>query len=138
MMKKEREVIETLKEAVGEDHFIRVAYDVVDRIKESKTPFYFVEPILQLMEECPEADFGQPGPLTHFLETFYKNGYEERLVQSVKRKPTLHTVWLMNRIMNDPKLVNKDSYLDLLMEIRTRNTIDKAIKDRIALFLGDQ
>ena len=50
------------------------------------------------MEDFPEADFGQPGPLTHFVEGFYKSGYEELLYQSIKRKPTLHTIWMVNRI----------------------------------------
>lgn len=138
MINNEQEFIETLRKAVSEDDFINIAYDVVDSIKESETPFYFVEPILQLMEEFPEADFGQPGPLTHFVEMFYKNGYEELLYQSVKRKPTLHTIWMINRIINDPKLVNKESYLDLLNEIRNRNNVDKDIKDRINFFMGDQ
>ncbi|WP_394522830.1 hypothetical protein [Lacrimispora sp. JR3] len=138
MNNNEQEFIETLRKAVSEDDFINIAYDVVDSIKESETPYNFVEPILQLMEDFPEADFGQPGPLTHFVETFYNNGYEELLYQSVKRKPTLHTIWMMNRIINDPKLVNKESYLDLLNEIRNRNNVDKDIKDRINFFMGDQ
>lgn len=135
MTNKDEKVIETLRKAVFEDDFIDIAYDAVDRIKESENPFDFVEPILQLMEEYPEADFGQPGPLTHFAEMFYKNGYEELLYQSVSRKPTLHTVWMMNRIMNNSNFVNKASYIDLLNEVINRSAVDEAIKDRITDFL---
>jgi hypothetical protein len=112
--------MEYLKKAVSNDNFIEVAYDLVDRIKESENPFHFVEPILQLMEEFPDADFGQPGPLIHFVETFYRNGYEELLYQSIKRKPTVHTVWMLNRMINDPKLINKETYVALFNEAMKR------------------
>jgi len=138
MTNKEAALIETLRKAINTDDFISMAYDVVDNIKKSKNPFDFVEPILQLMEDFPEADFGQPGPLTHFVEGFYKNGYEELLYRSIKRKPTLHTIWMVNRIINDPKLGNKAPYVDLLNEIRNKKTVDKEIKDRIAYFIGNQ
>ena len=72
------------------------------------------------MEEFPDADFGQPGPLTHFVETFYSNGYEELLCQSLKRRPTVHTVWMLNRIINVPKLANKETYVALLNEVMNR------------------
>lgn len=131
------EIIVNLRKAIKDEDFFDVAYDAVDRMGETDNPFDFVEPILSLMEEFPEADFGNPGPLTHFVERFYKNGYEECLHQSILRKPTLHTVWMINRIINDPKLVNKASYIDLLDEIRNRATVDEVIKDRISSLLGD-
>jgi len=52
------------------------------------------------MEEHPEIDYGTPGPLVHFLERFYKKGYEEQLVLSIRRKPTCHTIWMLNRLIN--------------------------------------
>ena len=47
-----------------------------------------LEPILHFMGEHPKIDFGVPGPLVHFVETFYRIGYEEKLIESVQRKPT--------------------------------------------------
>src|SRR5574338_93795 len=59
-----------------------------------------VEPVLQFMEEYPAIDFGMPGALVHFVERFYRKGYEEKLVESVQRKPTSVTVWMLNRVIN--------------------------------------
>jgi len=39
-------------------------------------------------EEHSAIDFGTPGPLVHFMERFYGKGYEEKLIESVRRKPT--------------------------------------------------
>ncbi|MBQ4220938.1 MAG: hypothetical protein II666_15450 [Butyrivibrio sp.] len=50
------------------------------------------------MENNPNIDYGMPGPIVHFMESYYKKGYEDELLKSVKRKPTQHTVWMLNRI----------------------------------------
>ena len=59
-----------------------------------------VDPILRFMEANPSLDFGLPGPLVHFVEQYYGAGYEGKLVASVDRNPTLHTVWMLNRVIN--------------------------------------
>ncbi|MDR1180755.1 MAG: hypothetical protein LBL13_02090 [Bacteroidales bacterium] len=138
MANKEAETMGMLREAICTNDFINIAYSAVDIMKQSQNPFDFVEPILRFMEDFPEADFGQPGPLTHFVETFYGNGYEELLYQSVKRKPTLHTIWMVNRIINDPGTVNTASYVDLLNEVKNRKTVDKGIKDMISYFMENR
>lgn len=64
-----------------------------------------VEPILRFMESHPDVEYGTPGALVDFVETF--SGYEQKLVQSVERQPTPHTVGMLNRSINgnrrDPK-----------------------------------
>jgi hypothetical protein len=59
-----------------------------------------VTPILAFMEKHPEIDFGLPGPLVHFIEHFHLKGYEELLISSVERKPTEHTIFMLNRVVN--------------------------------------
>ncbi len=51
------------------------------------------------MERLDGVDLGTPGPLVHTLES-WRGGYEEMLVQSVRRKPTPLSVWMVNRILN--------------------------------------
>ena len=41
--------------------------------------FEAVEPILRFMENHPDVDYGTPGPLVHFVETF--PNYEEKLIE---------------------------------------------------------
>ena len=83
-----------------------------------------VDPIMRLMEENPEFDFGCPGPFAHFVETFYKRGYEERLCQSVRRRPTPHTLWMLNRVINGTKGDCKAPYVSLLDEVLAHSDLD--------------
>jgi hypothetical protein len=36
----------------------------------------------------------------HFIEHFHLKGYEELLISSVERKPTEHTIFMLNRVVN--------------------------------------
>ncbi|MEN2776266.1 hypothetical protein ABCY62_14670 [Acetivibrio clariflavus] len=68
-----------------------------------------VEPIIKLIESNPDVDFGSPGPLVHFLEKFDENQYYSKLVESIKRSPTVHTLFMLNRIINGVDGVKKRS-----------------------------
>jgi len=56
-----------------------------------------VEAILQFMESHPEIRYGAPGSLVHFVEAF--PNYDEKIIESVERKPTPHTVWMLDRVI---------------------------------------
>jgi len=133
MTEKERELLNILKREIDSDDFIGIAYEVIDKIKETENPFKYVEPFLRLMEENPDADFGLPGPLVHFMESY--NGYEDLLLQSVNRKPTIFTVWLVKRVINDPKLENRDRYIDVLKKILNNDTVNKEVKQEVLRYL---
>jgi hypothetical protein len=62
--------------------------------------FETVEPVLRFMEDNASLDFGTPGPLVHFVERFYGDAYVTLLLESIARKPTEHTVWMLNRVIN--------------------------------------
>jgi hypothetical protein len=93
-----------------------------------------VAPLLQLIERHPMDDFGAPGAIVYFVERFYKKGYEELLVESVKRRPTMHTVWMLNRVMNGSE--NKDNYIAILNEIINSSNVEEEIKDEVREFLN--
>ena len=63
--------------------------------------FEAVEPILRFMENHPDVDYGTPGPLVHFVETF--PNYEEKLIKSVERQPTPNTLGMLNRVINSKR-----------------------------------
>jgi hypothetical protein len=54
--------------------------------------------MLSLLERFPDAEFGSPGPLVQELEAI--PGYIPLLLSSVRRQPTYHTVWMVNRLLN--------------------------------------
>lgn len=63
-----------------------------------------IEPILRFMEQHPTLDYGIPGPLVHFIESRDQSEeardlYAQLYIESLERKPTPHTVWLLNRLL---------------------------------------
>lgn len=107
--------------------FIDEAYDLTDKIEEFENNIEFVEPILKLIEKSPNIDFGGPGPLGHFIELHYKNGYEEILLDSLNRKPTEYTIHLLHRLINDEKNPKRNDYLNTLKSIAESQSLDLEI-----------
>ncbi len=134
MTDKEKKLLEDLRKEIeaNSDDFVYVAEEIVDQLKEMEEPFRFVEPLLRLMEDYPVFDFGTPGPLVHFMESFYRKGYEELLLQSVQRNPTMHTIWMIHRITNTPQCTDKDKYYDVIEELAKRDSLDPAVKDEMS------
>lgn len=110
-------LINKLNNAILDDDFVVVAEEVADDIEERSDTFDTVEPILKLMENNPDVDFGKPGSLVHYVEKFYKNGYEEKLLESLTRKPIKHTDWMLNRIINGCEGDSKKYFLTVLDKV---------------------
>ena len=109
------------------EDFENVMMDCMEEIEENYNQLDSVQPLLRLMERHPLTDFGSPGPIVHFVERFYKKGYEEELLLSLKRMPTLHTVWMLNRLINGTD--QAEVYLELLKEISENASYDKEIRE---------
>lgn len=120
------------------ENFMDIAYDIAEKIKERDDAFDAVEPILKIVENNPDIDFGKPGPLVHFVETFYKKGYEEKLVGSIKRQPTKLTVWMLNRIINGSDKEKKKYYLSMLENViknpNASNDVGMLVKQFMELY----
>ena len=86
------------------------------------------------MEYNPDADFGAPGALTHFIEQFYQNGYEELLLKSVRRKPTAHNVWLLHRLWNDANDHMRDEYENLAEYLKSIPNLSEDVKSQLEMF----
>ena len=101
------EIITGLKAAVKPEEEYFIEDDLIDAINQYPEPFELVEPILEIIATNPQVDFGMPGDLVHFVEQFYKHGYEELLIASVRNHPTPYNIWMVHRCYNDtenPKL----------------------------------
>ena len=116
------------------EDFETVMMDCMEEIEEKYNQLDSVQPLLRLMERHPLTDFGSPGSIVHFVERFYKKGYEEELLLSLKRMPTLHTVWMLNRLINGTD--QAEVYLDLLKEISENASYDKEIREEALHFLS--
>ena len=70
-----------------------------------------------------------------FIEQF-GGEYENSLAASVKRTPTISTVWMLNRCINAGE--HTEEFMDLLKEIANRTDVDKDIKERAQEYVDFQ
>ncbi len=73
--------------------------ELTEELLSNPCPEKAINPFLILIEKNSTADLGSPGPIVHFLEKFI-GSYEKCLYQSLERKPSLLTIWILNRILN--------------------------------------
>ena len=94
-------------------------------------PLIWLPPILDFISKHPEVDFGAPGELVHFVERFYHQGYEELLMESVLKSPTVHNIWMLHRCYNDndPNLVRQIQ--TLVGELKKDKTLDSQVRSMI-------
>lgn len=126
-----------LKDAMLKEDFYETN-EVIEKIKQESDAFEYLPLIFSIMETNPELDYGTPGPTVHFMENYYRKGYEEILLKSVQKMPTSHTVWMLNRVINDPKLSNKEMYIEVLKMSLNRSDISQFVRDDIEKILKYQ
>lgn len=133
-MKNLNKIIEKMENEIDTDDFIDIMDACLREIEESGIGLQAVEPLLQFMERHPFSDFGMPGSIVHFVETFYKKGYEQLLIASVKRRPAMHTVWMLNRVKNGEE--NQQGYIEILNDIVQDKDIEEEIRNSARDFLS--
>lgn len=96
-----------------------------------------VKPILELIGNNATVDFGTPGYLVHFVESFYNKGYEELLIQSVIKTPTPYNIWLLHRCYNNVKDTKHNDYKTIAMELKNSDTTPTEVKEQIDFYDWD-
>jgi hypothetical protein len=116
--------------------FISEAESITERLIEEGASLESVTVILKFMEEHSAIDFGAPGPLAHFVEKFYGRGYEAELISSIGRKPTSHTIWLLNRIINGTRQqADRERLINVLRQAENHPASDAEAKHQATHFL---
>ena len=95
-------VIKKLEQYIKDDEVTYEFDDAIEELKQLDLGLSSVESLLGFMEKHPFTDFGMPGEIVHYMERFYRHGYEELLMKSIERRPTIHTLFMMNRLINHP------------------------------------
>lgn len=73
--------------------------ELCDELRAVNDPAACAPVMFRFMERLDGVELGTPGPLVHTLET-WPGRYEKLLAESVGRKPTPLSVWMVNRILN--------------------------------------
>ena len=92
--------------------------------------------LFRTIERLGDADLGSPGPLVHALES-WRGGYEPFLAESVRRKPTPLSAWMLNRLLN-ARPPDAGAWLDLLRSIAPHPMASDETKAAAAGFLEYQ
>jgi hypothetical protein len=92
--------------------------------------------IFALMERLPDSDLGWPGPLGHALE---RMNYTDELVASIRRRPTVLAILMVNRILNtDLPPERRQFYLDLLASVDGHPEANAAAREQARQFIEVQ
>jgi hypothetical protein len=119
------------------DSFDVASQELVDGWTGTDVSYEAVEPILSFMERYPEVDFGSPGALTHFVEHFRGREYIGALLASVERKPTEHTTWMLNRLINGERdETTKAEMIAALKRIAANANADEPTRAAASRFLS--
>jgi hypothetical protein len=131
-----QKVVSQIVIKINDKDFIEFVESKVGKLEEIDRRGESVESFLRLIENNPKTDFGMPGPLVHFLEKYYKNGYENKLVESVRRQPVPHNVWMLNRIINGSKGDSKVFYINELDKVLIRSDVSLETREVAAELRG--
>lgn len=112
-----------------------VMYDSIEAITDADCQAEAVEPLLQLFERHPATYFGDPGPIVHFIEQF-GGEYEDALAASVKRTPSVTTIWMLNRCINAG--IHTEEFAGILKETAARTDVDAAVRESALKFTDCQ
>lgn len=125
-------LLNEIEALVGSDEFEYEIDGIMERFEEAGAGLEAVTPLLQIMERHPLDDFGAPGAVVHFIESFDPD-YEPYLLESLRRRPSMHTVWMLNRCIN-----GGSGYLDLMKQIAGDRTLEREIRDEAAGYVEFQ
>ncbi|MCM1540295.1 MAG: hypothetical protein NC121_03450 [Blautia sp.] len=128
------ELLQEIEQLVGSDDFEYEMEEKMSQIEAEGAGFEIVDDLIRMMERHPLDDFGAPGAMVHFIERFSPR-YEPLLVESIKRSPSMHTLWMLNRCINAD---HKAEYVNILEEVAGRKNVEKLIRDTAREFVDFQ
>jgi hypothetical protein len=131
-----KEIIDQLENIASKQDFAASSAELVALWASSGAGIEILDPILQFMEEHPSIDYGAPGALVHFAERYFDKGYEEKLMNSIRRKPMRLTIWMLNRVINGTKAPDiKRHFIAAMEEAKLNQFTDSITLQQINRFL---
>ncbi|HYH47078.1 MAG TPA: hypothetical protein VEG34_15460 [Thermoanaerobaculia bacterium] len=124
------ELLEELSALEFEEDYLSELDDIAERLVEEDARGEAIEPVFRFLETHRDIDLGLPGPLVHYLERFFHKGYEEKLMDSLRRAPTPRTVWMLNRLLNGLAGSAKEPYL---LEMKRLTSLEDPEVTQLAL-----
>ena len=112
-------------------------YEICDHIEKLENPREILPHLFSWFEKFSEYDVGSPGPFVHFIEE--RNDYHEFLLESILRKPTIITLWMVNRLVNGAKNDgDREKWLQVLKDCCANHLADEDIRQSATEYLTYQ
>ncbi len=128
--------LRALKEEDFGDYVPDQLYRLTEALMKLPSPERAIPELFAVLERFPDAELGSPGPVVHTLESM---DYTEELVASMRRCPTWHTAWMVNRILNTALPVGRRQlFLDLLASVSNHPKAAQSARDRAEDYLEFQ
>ena len=128
--------LRSLKDDDFGDNAPQKLYDLTEAVMRLPSPERIIPDLFGVMERFPDAELGTPGPLVHTLE---KLDYTSELVASIRRRPSPHGVWMVNRILNtDLSDTDRQFYIDLLVSVTVHPEATESARDEAQFFIAHQ
>jgi len=125
-----------LESIARSDDFVGRSSELVDGWSSAGAGIEMIDPILSFIERHPDIDFGSPGPLVHFVERFYGHGYDRKLLDSIERRPTPLTTWMLNRVVNGTKApAARSALIDAMRAITVHPLADDSTRQAANRFV---
>jgi hypothetical protein len=115
--------------------FVRRVDRLVEAVPECDRNDGLIEPVFAFFEAHPLDDMGAPGTLVHLTEEFYPR-YTERLLDSLRTRPSYNAILMTNRILNGQLSDHERSkYMSALVEAAKTPDLPKILRDLAHRFL---
>ncbi len=113
--------------------------DVAFLAEETSPPTREVwQALFALLERNPLANFGSPGPVADYIEKASPD-YINDLIQSVLRQPSITSLWMINIVLNEPRLGKFTPQLMMALDtVVQRKDIDRSLAEDAAEFIERQ
>jgi hypothetical protein len=110
--------------------------ELCDEMRAVNDPATCAPVMFRTMERLDGVELGTPGPFVHTLEA-WRGGYVNLLTQSIRRKPTPLSVWMVNRILN-ARPPDTESWLALLRSVADNPAASVETKSEAERFIKYQ
>jgi hypothetical protein len=132
------ESLRKLKDPENNDHLEYELYQITGPIEDLENIDEAIAPIFEFFETYPDADFGSPGPLVHLLEK-HPGRYETKLEASMRRKPTPHPIWMVNRLLNSNLSdAERQRWMTLMRSVLDHPHATESARSNAEMFLEHQ
>ena len=115
-------------------------YALIQELYDTPNRELAIDAMFNMLERFPDPDahqsLGSPGPLVHMLE---KLNYQVKLIESVRRKPSTYTVWMINRTLNTELSKEQRAFwLELVHEVLMHPLASEGTKNDARNFIEHQ